>query len=229
MFPTTPWDEKPIKHYTQVVQITIHHFYITGDIEEEVERYTEMLNTLKTSEPQDRIFIYLNTPGGSLSTAIQIVSAITSSPAEVITVMEGEVCSAGTFIFLSGDLYVVKPNCSFLAHNYSHGTMGKGAEVAAHVNFSQQYAKELIHSFYDGFLTPKEIDQICEDRDFWMTSNDVIKRLKKRDPDKVIDDVNMEVEMEEEPAPPKPKRTPARKNPPNKTRKKKAARKIPVG
>lgn len=214
-FLSSLWEEKPIKHYTQVIPVTIHHFYITGEISDEVDRYVDMLNIIKTAEPHDKVFIYLNTPGGDLNTTIQIISAITKSPAEITTVIEGEVCSAGTFIFLSGDNYIVNDNCSFMIHNYSHGTFGKGGEVVKRVKFSEKYFNDLAHSFYTDFLTEKEIQEVCEDKDFWMGSKELIERLKKRGDDKIVE-FNYEFEEEEEvPEPtPKPRKRRTKKKPP---------------
>lgn len=211
------WEEKPIKHYTQVIPVTIHHFYITGEISDEVDRYIDMLNIIKTAEPHDKIFIYLNTPGGDLNTTIQIISAITKSPAEITTVLEGEVCSAGTFIFLSGDYYIVNDNCSFMIHNYSHGMFGKGGEVVKRVKFSEKYFNDLAHSFYTDFLTEQEIQEVCEDKDFWMGSKELIERLKRRGDNKIIEfGYELEVvEEEEEPKPiPKLKKRKTKKKPP---------------
>jgi ATP-dependent Clp protease protease subunit len=173
-----PWAERPIKQYTQVINVSLHHFYIIGEIEEP-DRYIDMINTIKSAEPHDKIFLYLNTPGGCLSTTIQIISAMKQSQAEVTTVIEGEVFSAGTFIFLAGDSYIVNDNCSFMIHNYSHGILGKGGEVARQVKFTDEYFNQLAKSFYKDFMTPTEIEDICQDRDFWMGSEEVIKRLEK--------------------------------------------------
>lgn len=172
--------EKPIKHYTQVITLTLHHFYIVGEIEPEVDKYLDMINIIKTAEEHDKIFLHLNTPGGTLSTTIHIISAINQSAAEITTVIEGEVCSAGTFIFLAGHNYVVNDNCYFMIHNYSHEIVGKAAEVAVGVKFADGYYKSLTETFYKGFLTKKEMKQILEDKDFWMGSEEVIRRLVSR-------------------------------------------------
>ena len=178
--------EPQLKHYKQTIQISLDHFYITGTIENNVDKYIDLIHLLKTAEPHDKIYIYLNTPGGNLSTTIQICSAIGASAGEVITVIEGEVCSAGTFIFLAGDNYIVRPNCSFMIHNCSHGTFGKGREVRNQVDFTDRYFNELANSFYKDFLTDEEIQLVCDDSDFWMTSNDVLERLGARVVDEVL-------------------------------------------
>jgi len=170
---------KRIKSFSQVINVTLYHFYITGEIDDDVEPYIDMVNTLKTAEEHDQIFIYLNTPGGSVSTTIQIISAMKQSIATITTVVEGDVCSAGTLIFLSGDHYVVNDHCTLMIHNYSHGPYGKGNEVKSQVNYSDKYFNKLAHDFYKNFLTEEEINAVCEDKDFWMESDEIRDRLKR--------------------------------------------------
>jgi ATP-dependent protease ClpP protease subunit len=172
--------EKQVKHYKQVVPVNFHHFYITGDIDDDVDKYLDMINEIKMAEPHDQVFIYLNTPGGSLSTTIQIISAINQSQATVTTSIESEVCSAGTLLFLSGDQYIVNDNCSFMIHNYSHGPVGKGNEVAQRVKFTEEYFRKLAQNLYKDFLTENEIEDVCEGKDIWMDSNEVKKRLENK-------------------------------------------------
>jgi ATP-dependent protease ClpP protease subunit len=172
--------EKPIKHYKQIIPVTIHHIYINGEIEEEADRYIDMLNEIKLAEAHDHVFIYLNTPGGSLSTTIQIMSAIKQSQATVTTVIEGDVASAGTFIFLCGDDYIVHDNCSFMVHNYSHGPYGKGHEVAQRVKFTEQHYRQLIIDIYKDFLTDEEIEDVLKGMDVWLNSEQVRERIETK-------------------------------------------------
>lgn len=175
-----PFLEKPVKHYAQTITVTFHHFYIVGQIDDKVDRYIDMINTIKMAEMHDKIYICLNTPGGSLQTTIQIISAMQQSQAEIITVLEGEVSSAGTIIFLSGHNHIVNDNCSFMIHNISSITSGKGAEVRSSMKFMDEYFKKIAHSVYKDFLTDDEINDVLNDKDIWMDSEEVKERLKKR-------------------------------------------------
>lgn len=165
-----------VKHFKESILVNIHHFYITGDIDE-VDKYIDMINEIKTASPNDTIMIYLNTPGGNLSTTIQIISAIEQSSARVITSLEGEVCSAGTMLFLAGHEKIVNNNTSFMIHNYSHGPFGKGHEVAQRVKFTEKYFRTLARSFYKNFLTAEEIEEVCSGKDMWMEADEVRERL----------------------------------------------------
>lgn len=177
MFPPLP-DDSMIKYYKQEIRVTLHHFYVVNEIGE-VKEFLDLINILKTAEEHDTVFIYLNTPGGNLYTAIQIISAMRQSNATVITCLEGEVASAGTLIFLAGHKYVVNPNCTFMIHNYSHWVGGKGNEVAIRVKYSEQYFKELANDLYGKFLTPTELDDVLNGKDIWFSSSEVLARLSK--------------------------------------------------
>lgn len=176
LFPMLPEENKKIPQYSQAIQVNIHHFYIIKEIGDASE-FLDMINTLKTAEEHDTVFISLNTPGGDLNTTVQIISAMKQCAGTVVTCLEGEVCSAGTLLFLSGDRYIINPHCTFMIHNYSHLLGGKGKEVASRVKYSEDYFHKLARSIYTGFLTEDEIQQVFDDRDFWMDSDEVIRRL----------------------------------------------------
>lgn len=172
-------DEDCIKSYRQTIPVNFYHYYINDDIGHP-DRYIQMINTLKTVEEHDTVFIYLNTPGGRVDTAVQIIGAMKQCKGTVVTSLEGEVCSAGTMIFLSGTKFYVNPYCSFMIHNYSAGFFGKGNELSSQIKYREKYFKQLMFNIYDKFLTEEEIEAVIEGKDFWFSSNEVIERLKRK-------------------------------------------------
>ena len=62
--------------------------------------------------------MYINSPGGRLDTTISILQAMHESEAKIITVADGKVASAVTFIFLSGDEKVYGEDSYFMFHQY---------------------------------------------------------------------------------------------------------------
>lgn len=172
-------DADKIPQYKQTIPVNIYHFYIIDEIGDPV-KYLDLINTLKTAEEHDTIFIYLNTPGGSLQTAVQILGAMRQSTATVVTCLEGEACSAGTLIFLAGDKHIVNANCTFMIHNYSGWMGGKGNEVALRVKYLELYFKKLATDLYKGFLSDDEIEAVVQGKDLWMDSDEVVNRLNVR-------------------------------------------------
>lgn len=168
--------EAKIPSYKQIVQATLHHYYILGAIEGP-ERYLDLIQTLKTIDEHDTVFIYLNSVGGNLWTTIQIINAIQNCNGTVITCLEGEACSAATIIFLSGHKHIINESGAFMVHKYSHGVEGKGSDVAAQVKFTENYFDELAYKVYSDLMTREEIAQLLEGKDFWFSSKEVQERL----------------------------------------------------
>jgi ATP-dependent protease ClpP protease subunit len=177
-----PKKEEKVVHYTQyestLIPSSVIHFYISDSINDP-KNYVDMIHRIKTASPNDIIYIYLNTPGGRLDTGIQIINAMRASAAHIVTVLEGEVCSLGTLIFLSGDEFTVHDNCMFMIHNFSSGTHGKGNEQLARIESTVRWFKKLAKDTYIPFLSEEELDEVLEGKDMWMDSDEVRKRLKK--------------------------------------------------
>lgn len=167
-----------VPSYSQVVPVNIHHFYLTGTVDEP-EKYTEMVQVMKTAEEHDTIYLYINSPGGYLSSAIQIISAMRNSPAQIITVLEGEAYSAGSLIFLAGHKLVVNGLTSFMIHKYSHGVVGKGSDVASQVSFSERYYDQICKNIYKDVLSEDEMERMQRGEDFWFTAGELVQRLRQ--------------------------------------------------
>lgn len=165
-----------IPNYKQVVQVSLHHFYILGVIEGP-EKYLDLVQTLKTVEEHDTVFIYINSVGGSLYTTIQIINAIQNCNGTVITCLEGEACSAATIIFLAGHKHIINPFGAFMVHKYSHGVEGKGSDVREQVKFTERYFDHIAYALYADLMTPDEIAQMLDGKDFWFSSDEVLERL----------------------------------------------------
>jgi len=170
-------DEKAFVYFETPIVGKVHHFYLSESIGS-AKDYVEMIQRIKMASPHDVIYIYLNTPGGYISTGIQLISAMKVSGAHIITVIEGEVSSLGTLLFLYGDEMVVHDHCLFMVHNHSSGQYGKGHEYLASANATAQWFERLARDTYTGFMTDDEIKRMLAGEDFWMSSEEVRERLQ---------------------------------------------------
>jgi len=202
-----------VKHFVQSIHLNVHHFYVFGEIEDDIHKYFDLLNILKTANEEDTIIIYINSEGGSLRMAIQIVNSMMASRAKVITSLDGDAHSAATMIFMAGSEYVINPNCSFMIHNYSGGFIGKGHEVRTRIDHVNDYVGKMMKSYYEKILTEKEIEDVIDGRDIWMDSEELIRRLDMseaiHEPDEVIPN---SVKSSIEPKPTKKKKATKVKN-----------------
>lgn len=189
-------DDDSIRSYTQTVPVLYHHFYIVEEISDDVNRYLNLINCLKTSEPKDTVIIYLNTVGGSIYTALQIINSIRASEATVVCSLDSIAASAGSMIFLAANKFIVAPNCTMMIHDYSQGIMTSGHSINVQVDFQKSYFKKLYKDIYSGFLTDSEINSVLTGTDMWLSADQILSRLKKGD--------TLNILIEEE----KPKRKP---------------------
>jgi len=158
---------------------TLYEYYISGAITGP-EDYIETFDQIRHAREDDEIRIYLNTYGGDMYTAIQFMRVLSETDALVTCSVEGACMSAGTLIFLNADVFEVTPHSSFMIHNYSGGTIGKGSEMHAQIMHEKKWSEKLFKEVYEDFLTVKEIDEILAGRDLWMEVDEVAERMNKR-------------------------------------------------
>ena len=178
-----------------------HNFYLYGEIQSDTQNYVDMITTLDYAQPNDIINIYINTPGGSVNTAISIIHAMMRSQANVMTHADGEVASAGTLIFFAGQSYIVYPFSHFMLHDASEGAMGKISENIKRVHATSELINKLAYELYSPVFSDEEIDDILEGRDYYCTAEEMYDRIKatEQSNEQEEDDNNTDEEVEEYP------------------------------
>ena len=164
------------KVYTRARAITDSDIYISGEILAP-EEYIEEFQTLLEAGEGDHINLYINSPGGRIDTAVQFLSRMKSTKATITGHIEGLCQSAGTYLFLAADQWVVNDNCLMLIHNYSGGAYGKGSEVLLNVKANDTWVRDLMADIYEGFLSEEELAEVNKNQDIWLTSKKILSRL----------------------------------------------------
>lgn len=176
---------KPYTYYEQLVQRRIQHYYLSSVIEEP-EKYVDMVQRIQVANPEDIIYIHLNTPGGHLDTGVQIINAMQSTQAHVTVSIEANCHSLGTLIFLAADEFIVHDNCLMMIHNFSGGVFGKGNEQQSQLEAQIKWFNTLAKKLYVPFLSEVEFDRIIRGEDIWLQSDEIRKRLEKMVKTKLI-------------------------------------------
>lgn len=153
----------------------VYHCYISSDIDSP-NNYDELCYLLETATERNTIWIHLNTNGGYIDSAFKIIASIKRSKAKVKARLTGTVASAGTIIALSCEDLIVEDFTSFMVHNYSGGTQGKGHEIVDYINFSDRSLRTTFKAIYEGFLTDKELDEILKGKDLWLDAAETRQR-----------------------------------------------------
>ncbi len=168
--------KKPYQQFDQTFHYQHIHFYLSEDIREPTA-YTDMIYRILMADPNDVIYIHLNTSGGRLDTGVQLINAMQNSQAHIVTVLDGMAYSLGTLIFLAGDEMIVNDNCIIMFHNFKGGIVGKGNEIISELEATVKWFSELAKQLYIPFLSEEEFNRILKGEDLWMRSSEVRKRL----------------------------------------------------
>jgi|TARA_Y100000361_G_scaffold70961_1_gene62798 ATP-dependent protease ClpP protease subunit len=157
----------------------IFDLYLSGAIET-AERYQDWNQIMRSSGENDVIVMHINSNGGSIFTAIQLMRSMKEAPGTVVASVEGMCFSAATLLFLTADICEISEHSHFMFHTYSSGNWGKGHEQLEAVVADDKWARKLFQDVYKDFLTPAELKEMMSGRDFWLSAPDVTKRLEAR-------------------------------------------------
>lgn len=186
--------------------------------------YRNALATLRAAGPDDRINIYINTPGGSLATALMFRNAMLDSEAEVWSVLEGEAHSAGSLIALSANAGMqVKSHSAMMIHNAKFGVIGTAQNIYDEVEFSKKYLNRIISEVYADFLTEEELNDVLKNKEIWLDEFEIgerIQRMYRTRAERAEEMSGTLAEASLEDAEEAPKKTPANKAAKKTTRKK---------
>jgi len=171
--------EEDLKNAFRAPYGNVLSFYLSGSIEEP-QAYSGWTHRIRSAQDTDLVMIFINSHGGSAAATLQLINAIKSTPAKVLVRVEGECMSAATMLLLAADMVEISDHSIFMFHNFSGGAWGKGAEMKAQVDFLQAWSTSLMEDVYAGFLSEGEIVAVLENKDIWMTAEEVRARLERK-------------------------------------------------
>jgi len=154
-------------------------FFINDEILLGDESIQDLIVCLNSCKEGHNINIHLNTIGGDLSAAYQIVNGISRCKGKVWTIADGDVMSAGSLIFFSGHILDVGPHCSFLLHKIQASKSGSLNDISSEVKHMTEVVKNFYYSCYRPYYSKAQIDRILQGEDLYETSKKVQKRVDR--------------------------------------------------
>jgi ATP-dependent Clp protease protease subunit len=129
---------------------------------------------LEADNPERDIYLYINSPGGVISSALAIYDTMQHIQAPVNTICMGMAASAGSFLLAAGhtDKRAALPNARIMMHQPSGGAQGTAADIEI-VAKEILYARQKLNELYAEH-TSQPIDKIQEDmdRDTFMSAHE---------------------------------------------------------
>jgi ATP-dependent Clp protease protease subunit len=130
------------------------------------------------NESNDKdIFLYINSPGGSVYDALAIYDTMQYVKSDIQTVGIGVQASAAAFLLSSGTKgkRTILPNSTVMIHQPSSGTRGKVTDMEIDLKESLRIKHRLNEIMARN--TGQTVKKITEDmeRDYWMTADEAKK------------------------------------------------------
>jgi ATP-dependent Clp protease protease subunit len=127
---------------------------------------------LSAEDPDRDIFLYINSPGGSVSAGMAIYDTMQFVTNDVATVAVGLAASMGQFLLCAGakDKRYATPHARIMMHQPSGGIGGTASDIAIQAE-QMLYTKKVMQERI-AFHTGQTVEQIesDSDRDRWFTA-----------------------------------------------------------
>ncbi len=144
---------------------------------------------LEGQDPDKDIYLYINSPGGSVTAGMAIYDTMNYIKCDVVTTCVGMAASMGAFLLAAGakGKRCALPNSTIMIHQPSGGAKGQATDMLIHTEWILSIKKKLNEILAAN--TGKPLEQIQQDteRDNFMTAQEALEYGLV---DKIIDGSN---------------------------------------
>ena len=152
--------------------------FCVGEIEDYMANLVvAQLLFLESENPEKDIYLYINSPGGSVTAGMSIYDTMQFIKPDVSTVCMGQACSMGAFLLAGGakDKRFVLPHSRVMIHQPLGGFQGQASDIQIHameiLKIKQTLNERL--AFHTG--QPLERIERDTDRDNFMSAEQAVE------------------------------------------------------
>ena len=183
----------PVEHYMNLVPMVVEQtnrgeraydifsrllkeriIFITGPIEDGMATLVvAQLLFLEAENPKKEISMYINSPGGVVTSGMAIYDTMQFVRPQVSTLCVGQAASMGSLLLAAGakDMRFALPNARIMVHQPSGGFQGQATDIMLHAQEILNLKKRLneIYVHHTG-QSLKKIEDALE-RDYFLTAD----------------------------------------------------------
>jgi ATP-dependent Clp protease protease subunit len=131
---------------------------------------------LESENPDKDIFLYINSPGGSVSAGLSVFDTMNFIKPDVSTLCMGMAASMGSFLLMAGakGKRIALPNAKIMIHQPSGGAQGQATDIEIHAREIIKTREQLNRIYAD--RTGQTIEKITSDmeRDYYMSPEEAL-------------------------------------------------------
>jgi len=149
--------------------------FLTGPFEDGMASLIcAQLLFLESENPKKEISMYINSPGGQVTSALAIYDTMQYIKSPVSTVCMGMAASAGSLILQAGEAgqRISLPNSKIMVHQPSGGARGMASDIEIQAEDMRKTKKLLNEIYVKHTGQPYEVIEKTLDRDRYMTAEE---------------------------------------------------------
>ncbi|BDR14139.1 MULTISPECIES: ATP-dependent Clp endopeptidase proteolytic subunit ClpP [unclassified Vibrio] len=152
--------------------------FLTGQVEDHMANLVvAQLLFLESENPDKDIFLYINSPGGSVTAGMSIYDTMQFIKPNVSTVCMGQAASMGAFLLAGGapgKRYAL-PNSRVMIHQPLGGFQGQASDIQIHAQEILSIKNKLNRLLAEHTGQPLEIIERDTDRDNFMSAEQSVE------------------------------------------------------
>ncbi len=168
--------ERAFDIYSRLLKERI--IFLTGVIEDRMANtIIAQLLFLEAEDPKKDIYLYINSPGGSVSSTLAMIDTMNHIKCDVSTICIGIAASGGALTLSAGTKgkrYIL-PHAEVMIHQVLSGVEGQATDIeigAKHILKTKAILNEVLAKNVG--KTPSQVEKDTE-RDYWMSPEEAVK------------------------------------------------------
>lgn len=152
--------------------------FLTGEVNDEISSLVcAQLLFLESENPKKDIFLYINSPGGVITSGMAMYDTMQYINCEVSTMCIGQACSMGSFLLAGGakGKRFALPNSQIMIHQPSGGAKGQATDIEIQAKLILDMRKRLNKIYAENTGQKLAVIEKAMDRDNFMTPEEAKK------------------------------------------------------
>jgi ATP-dependent Clp protease protease subunit len=149
--------------------------FITGAIEDGMAMLVSaQLLFLEAENPKKEINLYINSPGGVVTSGMGIYDTMQFIRPPVSTLCMGQAASMGSLLLAAGhkDMRFALPNARIMVHQPSGGFQGQASDIQRHAQDIMKMKKRLNEIYVEHTGQEYDAVELTLDRDYFMSASE---------------------------------------------------------
>lgn len=152
--------------------------FFNGECEDNIASLVvAQLLFLESENPDKPVYMYINSPGGVVTSGWAVYDTMQYIKPKVATVCIGQACSMGATLLLAGEkgMRYILPHARVMIHQPIGGYRGQATDILIHAEETLK-VKKTLHDVYAKH-TGKKISEVekAMERDYFMSAGEAVK------------------------------------------------------